>query len=97
MRYPYPTTREPHDLEADLRTIYRIPDALLDGEPREKLIELTHYVNQVYAYKPAAAGYKDWNIWIDALAERRHDRNGRIPLDEWNANYQALFAEATRE
>jgi hypothetical protein len=92
----YPTQRSKVDLEHDLKSIGRIPEQLLTGLARETLIVLAHR-GQVYAYQPAGKERSDfWNLWIDELAKRRFEREGRVPLTEWNANYKALFHEATR-
>jgi hypothetical protein len=89
----YPTTRNADDLAHDLESINRIPERLLSGLARETLVVLAHR-GQVYAYQPVGSKGTDfWNLWIDELAERRFEREGRVPLTEWNANYVALFHE----
>jgi hypothetical protein len=82
-------------IQHDLATIQAIPQRVLHGLPRMALVALCHR-GECYAYAAFGSGGEAYNLWIQVLADRRGDRDGRIPIEEWIGSWRALYREATR-
>lgn len=64
---------------------------LPEGPAQLCLIALALTGHDTYVYESAARGR--WYVWLGDLADVRQDKNGRVPLDEWQERYADLLAE----
>ena len=65
---------------------------LPEGPAQLVLIALCLTSHDCYVYHSAAG----WNVWLGELAHVRPDKEGRVPLTEWEQRYAAILAEFYR-
>ena len=75
------------EAQANAASVWDCP--LPEGPAQLVLIALCLTGHDCCVYRSAAG----WNVWIGELAHVRPEKEGRVPLTEWEQHYAAILAE----
>ncbi|SRR5258706_10181859 len=85
----------PGHLRDDFPGIRGVPESLLHGPARWALVA-AGYKAETYVYRPYGAGPECLNIWLESLADQRPDRDGRVTISEWRADWRYYYIVVRR-
>ena len=84
------------EIEEHLDSIDHVPAEILPADclPRSALRVLAAAGRDCYCYLSGGESTGRWCVWLGGLADARLDHDGRVPIDEWIANWRDLLGEA---
>ncbi|HEV2459798.1 MAG TPA: hypothetical protein VGS80_15690 [Ktedonobacterales bacterium] len=86
---------DPGEAAENVASVERVPgDILPPGPAHDALLWVATEKTETCCYASGGKTYGVWCAWLGDLADRRTDKNGRVPLaEEWVPNCCALLAE----